>query len=204
MLINGFFIGSLIDYSSYKICKEERGNLKEFCKYLKEIPLRRTILYALVAAVYYLLYLRYKLSMDFFKYYVTVPIFIVIAIVDLKTRNIYFITTFIAGVISILFIVMNYFNGIDIGSYILGGVGAGALSLLLAFIKVIGFGDVEIFLVCGLLMGGLNAVLIGIISVGICGIQALYLIITKKAEKNLRVAFAPYITTAFIAVIIFL
>lgn len=207
IFIFGLFVGSMVEWFSYKIPKEENdpvtSKIKKCFKYTKKLVSKRMIISSLIGSVYCMLYIKYKISIDFFRYSSVGTILFVVALIDYKTKNVYFSTTFIAGVLSIAFIIIGYLNGICIKSYVFGGISAGIVSMILAALNIIGWGDVEIFIVCGLLVGIYKVAIAAFISTVLCGVYGLYALIRKKDKKVLRVAFGPYIVFALIFVAVF-
>lgn len=207
IFILGFLIGNIVEWFSYKIPKEENApmtsNIKNCLKYVKRVINKHMIVSILIGTVYCILYLKYKLSIDFFRYSSGCTILFVVALIDYKTKDVYFSTTCAAAVLSIVFIIIGYMNGISIKSYVIGGISAGIFSGILAALSVIGWGDVEIFIVCGFLVGIYKLSIAAFISIVLCGGYGIYILIRKKDKKGLRVAFGPYIILALMFVIIF-
>ncbi|MCD2345098.1 prepilin peptidase [Clostridium guangxiense] len=207
IFIFGLFIGSMVEWFSYKIPKEENGpmksNIEKCFKYARRVFNKRTIISILIGSVYCMLYFKYKFSIDFFRYTSVCTILFVVALIDYKTKDVYFSTTCIAAVLSIAFIIIGYFNGVNIKSYVFAGIAAGIFSTILAALNVIGWGDVEIFIVCGLLVGVYKVAVVVFISIVLCGVYGIYILIRKNNKKGLRVAFGPYIVVALMLVIIF-
>lgn len=208
IFILGFFIGSMTEWFAYKIPKEEnetmKRSFKKCYKYAKRVINKRMIISILIGIVYCMFYFRYKFSIDFFRYSSVCAILFVVALIDYKTKDVYFSTTFIAAVLSIAFIIIGYINGISIRSYVFAGISAGIVSGILAALNVIGWGDVDIFIVCGLLVGMYKVAIVAFISIVLCGVYGMYILIRKKDKKGLRVAFGPYIIFALVSTIIFI
>lgn len=207
IFVFGLFIGSMVQWFAYKIPKEENqpmsSNIKKCYKYARKVANKRTIVSILIGTVYCMLYLKYKLSLDFFRYSSVCTILFVVALIDHRTKAVYFSTTCIAAVLSIAFIIIGYLNGIGIKSYVFAGISSGIVSAILAVLNVIGWGDVEIFIVCGLLVGVYKISIVAFVSIVLCGIYGICILIIKKDKKGLRVAFGPYIIFALTAVAIF-
>lgn len=206
IFIFGLFIGSMVEWFSYKIPKEENdpmiSKIKEYFKYTKKMVNKRMIV-SIIGSMYCMLYINYKFSIDFFRYSSVCTVLFVVALIDYKTKNVYFLTTCIAAILSIVFIIIGYLNGIDIKSYVFAGISAGVFSGIPAALNVIGWGDVEIFIICGLLVGMYKVAIVTFISIILCGIYGICIFIIKKDRKGLRVAFGPYIIFSLILVIIF-
>lgn len=207
IFVFGLFLGSMSQWFAYKVPKEEnesmKKSLKEFCKYAKKVANKRTIISILIGAVYCIFYFRYKLSIDFFRYSSVCTVLFVVALIDYKTKDVYFSTICIAAFLSIVFIIIGYIDGISIKSYIFAGISAGIFSTILAALNIIGWGDVEIFIVCGLLVGIYKVTIVIFISIILCGLFGIYTLARNRDKKKLRIAFGPYIIFALMFVIIF-
>lgn len=207
IFIFGLFVGSMSQWLAYKIPKEENetitSKIKKCFKYARKVANKRTIISILIGTVYCMLYINYKTGIDFFRYSSVCTILFVVALIDFKTKYVYFSTICIATALSIVFIIIGYLNGIGIKSYVFGGISAGIFSSILAALNVIGWGDVEIFIVCGLLVGIYKVAIVAFISIVLCGGYGIYILIRKKGKKGLRVAFGPYIVFALMLVTIF-
>ncbi|URZ05902.1 prepilin peptidase [Clostridium felsineum] len=207
IFIYGLLIGKIIEWFAYKIPKDEKGKeLKEGAlRYARRLFNKRTAIVILTAWFYSLLYLKYGISINFFKYCTVSSVLILIAIIDYKTKYVYFSTICVAVVLNLIFILAEFFYGADVKTYIMGALFALIVSTILAFLKVFGWGDVEIFFVCGLLTGLNKTIIIMVASIVICGLYGIYLMIKqRKILIKMRVAFGPYIVASLIATIIFL
>lgn|GEM_PF-3413760 len=207
IFVFGLFLGSMAQWFAYKIPKEDdetiTSKIKKCFKYTKKIANKRMIVSILIGTVYCMLYINYKLGIDFFRYSSVCTILFIVALIDYKTKDVYFSTICIAAALSIAFIIVGYLNGISIKSYVFAGVSVGIFSTTLAALNIIGWGDVEIFIVCGLLVGMYKLAIVVFISIVLCGGYGIYTLIRKNGKKGLRVAFGPYIVFALILVTIF-
>lgn len=207
IFIFGLFVGSMAQWLAHKIPKEENetitSKIKKCFKYARKVANKHTIISILIGTVYCMLYINYKPGIDFFRYSSVCTILFVVALIDFKTKYVYFSTMCIATALSIAFIILGYLGGISIKSYVFAGISAGIFSSILAALNVIGWGDVEIFIVCGLLVGMYKLVIVAFISIVLCGGYGIYTLIRKKGKEGLRVAFGPYIVFALMLVTIF-
>ncbi|WP_234121508.1 prepilin peptidase [Clostridium hydrogenum] len=205
IFICGFFAASILEWIAYKVPKEEKVSLKDklknYCRYAKKITNKYAIIACLMGIVYCMFYVKYKVSIDFLRYSLVCSVLFIVAIIDYKTQNVYFSTTASAAVLSIIFILLNYMNGRSIKTYIFGGIAIGIFSSILAVLNVIGWGDVEILIVCGLLVGTYKVIIVAFISIILCGGYGVFNMI-RKDSKVLRTAFGPYILISLIGVII--
>ncbi|URZ15433.1 prepilin peptidase [Clostridium felsineum] len=207
IFICGLFCGSMIEWVARKVPKEKKGDelRKDAFRYIKRLINRRIIVTFSIGLIYCAFYLKYKVSIDFLKYCAVSSVLILIAIIDYKTKYVYFSTILVALVINSIFIFVEFFNGTDIKVYVMGAVFALVVSTILAFLKVFGWGDVEIFLVCGLLTGLNNTAIIMLDSIVICGLYGIYLMLKeRKILIKMRVAFGPYIVASLLFTIMIL
>lgn len=207
IFVCGLFCGSIIEWLARKIPKEEKGDKlrKGAFKYIKRLIDKRIIVTFSIGLIYCVFYLKYGISIDFFKYCVVSSVLLLIAVIDYRTKYVYFSTIILAAVLNLIFISVEFFNGVDVKTYVMGAVFALVVSTILAFLKVFGYGDVEIFFMCGLLTGFNKTVIIMLTSIVICGLYGLFLIIKeRKILIRKRVAFGPYIVAALLSTIIFL
>ncbi|PJI06575.1 MULTISPECIES: prepilin peptidase [Clostridium] len=207
IFICGLFCGSIIEWIAWKVPKEEKGDKlrKGIFKYIKKLINKRTIVIALIGVIYCIFYLKYGISIDFFKYCTECSVLLLIAFIDYRTKYVYFSTILTAAVLNFMFIGLEFLYRVDVKTYIMGAVFALVVSIILSSLKVFGWGDVEIFFVCGLLTGLNKTVIIMLTSIVICGLYGIYLMIKeRKILKKMRVAFGPYIVATLLFTIIFL
>lgn len=166
------------------------------CKYCNEkISIRYPFIESLNAILYLLVYLKFGLTLITLKYCILVSILIVIGMIDYDTQFVFTSTTIFAGIIAVIFIVVQaiiYKSGVI--DLILGGaIGFGIIGLIVFLTKGMGEGDIEIAAVCGLFLGikGISlGLFLAIILGGIVGIIILALKLKKAKEK---IAFGPFI-----------
>lgn len=84
---------------------------------------------------------------------------------------------------------------IEINNRIIGMVSVSGFMLVmtLAIPDCFGGGDMKLMFVCGFMLGWVNTLLAGFISLLIGGVYACYLIIRKKAKEQVHMAFGPYL-----------
>ena len=170
--------------------------LRGKCRYCNEkISIRYPIIESLNGILYLLVYLKFGLTLITLKYCILVSILIVIGMIDYDTQFVFTSTTIFAGIIAVIFIVVEavvYKSGVI--DLILGGaIGFGIIGLIVFLTKGMGEGDIEIAAVCGLFLGvkGISlGLFLAIILGGIVGIIILALKLKKAKEK---IAFGPFI-----------
>ena len=203
----GLFCGSIIKWLAWKVPKEEKDDKlrKDVVIYIKELVNKRTIIASFVGLIYCIFYLKYGITIYFFKYCVVGSVLLLIAIIDYRTKYVYFSTICVSVILNLGFIGIELFNGAGVKTYIMGALFVLVVSTILSFLKVFGLGDVEIFFVCGLLTGLYKTVIIMLVSIVICGLYGIYIVVKeRKILIKMRVAFGPYIVAALLFTIIFL
>lgn len=170
--------------------------LRGKCRYCnEEISIRYPLIESLNGILYLLVYLKFGLTLIALKYCILVSILIVIGMIDYDTQFVFTSTTIFAGIIALIFIIVQavvYESGVI--DLILGGaLGFGIIGLIVFLTKGMGEGDIEIAAVCGLFLGvkGISlGLFLAIILGGIVGIIILALKLKKAKEK---IAFGPFI-----------
>jgi leader peptidase (prepilin peptidase)/N-methyltransferase len=179
--------------------------LKGKCKYCGEkISPRYAIVELLTASIFLALYFTYGLTLEFVKFVVLASFLIIIGLIDYDTTDVYSVTTYLAIFVGIIFIIISFFLGLDIKTFVFGALlGGGVITLIILLTKGMGWGDVEICLLGGLYLGLSNTVLMLMLSFIVGGIVGILLIATKKKTKKDYIPFGPYIALAAIVVSIF-
>jgi len=140
------------------------------------------------------LYLMYGLSWSLAFYLIIFSILLVVFVYDLKTQTVPEIVVWLAVVISLLG--GAYFGGFTLLSMIYGGIiGGGFLFLLVYFSKErwMGWGDVKIGLILGLLTGYPNAIFALFFAFILGSIFGLALMYFQKKTIQTAIPFAPFI-----------
>lgn len=139
---------------------------------------------------------KYKLSIAFVFYYITIVYLIITAYIDFKTRYIYTIINVFFGIISFLFLMYLISINIDIRDSIRGIFLTVIISVLFSKLKVWNWGDTEMFIVIAPIIatGGSIYILFNFfISMILSSISAIITFIFKGFKMQSRQAFAPYI-----------
>jgi len=140
------------------------------------------------------LYLMYGLSWSWVFYALVFSILLVIFVYDLKTLTVPEVIVWVAVVLALLG--GAYFGGFTLLSQIFGGiVGGGFLFLLVYFSKEkwMGWGDVKIGLILGLLTGYPNAIFALFFAFILGSIVGLGLIYFQRKTLKTAIAFAPFL-----------
>ncbi len=140
------------------------------------------------------LYLVYGLSWSLFFYLIIFSILLVIFVYDLKTQTVPEIIVWTAVIFTFLF--GWYFNGYGFVNMLLGGLVGGGFLWLLVYIskeKWMGWGDVKIGLILGLLTGYPNAIFALFFAFIFGSIIGLALIFFKRKTLKTAIPFAPFL-----------
>lgn len=181
--------------------KKISENVKDIRKIIKKSLNKQTLIIFIIGIVYCLIFNRFKISFDFIRYILIISLIIITGLIDYKTRyvNVKIVySCYLILAFSILIELLIYHNVSLVKSQLDGGIIALIFSTILALTNGMGWGDVEIFFICGLLLG-LNR-LIGLIFLTLLlfMIHGTFLIIKNRKIKGVKVAFVPYITVALI------
>ncbi len=231
ILVLGLLIGSFLNVCIYRIprgesiayppshCTNCGNNIKSYdlipvisyvfflkgkCRYCGEkISIRYPLIELFTGVVFMLTYEYYGMSMEFIKFAVLSCFLIVIGMIDFDTTDVYFKTTMSGIIVGIVFLIVYYFNGYNIWTYILGAlIGGGFISLIILITGGMGWGDAEICFLTGLYLGWKLTVLMLFLSIILGAVIGILLIATKKKSKKDYIPFGPYIALgAMIAVI---
>lgn len=179
--------------------------LKGRCRYCGEKISPRYALIELFTGIAFLwLFLTYGISVECLKDMVLISFLIVISMIDYDTTDVYSMTTYSGIAVGVIFILINYFMGLQVKSYIYGGILAGVtIALIIIFTGGMGWGDFEIALMCGLYLGFEKSIVLLFSSFIIGGIVGAFLILAKKKTKNDYIPFGPSIASAALFTILF-
>lgn len=175
--------------------------LRGKCRYCnKHIPIRYPIVELVTGLLYVMIYIKFGFGIEFAKYIVFTSIMIVIGMIDLDTTDVYFKISVIGVFLAVIFLAVYHYNGLSIINYIYGGALGGGL---LAFIIVVtkggmGWGDMEICLICGLFLGFKLTFVMLFFSFIIGALIGVLLILSKKKSAKDYIPFGPFVAIAAI------
>ncbi|WP_446897727.1 prepilin peptidase [Clostridium sp. LBM24168] len=174
--------------------------LKGKCRYCgNEISLQYFIIEIITGILFFLLYIRYGFSFIFFKYAAFLSIVFLIAIIDIYTMNVYFNTIIMGIVVSIIFLLVEYYIGYDIRTFIYGGITAGLfICCLVIFTGGMGLGDAEVCIIAGLFLGFKLVLLMIIISFLLGTLMGIILIVLNIKSRKDFIPFIPFIMVSSI------
>ena len=224
VFVFGLIIGSFLNVCIYRIPREESiafppshcTNCNAKIKWYDLIPVvsyimlrgkcrhcgeKISIIYPIIeilnALLWVITYLNYGFALSFFKYIFLISLFIVIALIDYNTQDIYF-NTIIVGIIgAICFIIIEsifYKNVYQILNYALGGlISSGIICIIILITKGMGWGDAEMCLIAGLFLGFPESLFMLLISFVVGGIISVLLLALNKKKRKDAIAFGPFI-----------
>jgi leader peptidase (prepilin peptidase)/N-methyltransferase len=175
------------------------------CRYCKQsFSARYAIVELMTGIIYAALFITYGFTFVFVKYIVLSSFLIVIGLIDFDTTDVYFTTT-ISGIITgIAFTVIGYFTGYGFMQYFWGALlGGGLITAIILLTKGMGWGDVEICLLCGVFIGLKLMIVTLFFSFVFGGIIGVLLIITKKKSRKDYMPFGPYIALGAIVAMLY-
>jgi leader peptidase (prepilin peptidase)/N-methyltransferase len=180
--------------------------LRGKCRYCgSKISVRYFFIEFLNAVIYILIYFRYGLSFEFFKYCILASFMIVIAVIDYKTTDVYSSITYAGlGVGCIFLIFGKIFLNAEILTYIYGIVLSILITgLIIILTKGMGTGDIEIYAIGALFMGFKLTILMFFVSIILGGVIGIILIMMSKKTKKDYIPFGPMICAASMICILF-
>ncbi|MDF2673857.1 MAG: putative bifunctional type leader peptidase/N-methyltransferase, partial [Clostridiales bacterium] len=169
-----------------------------------KISIRYPFVEFLVGLLFLALYITYGVSFELLKFMILIPFIIVIGLIDLETTDVYFKTTLSGSLAGLILLFIGYYLGLGFWKYIFGALlGAGIITLIVILTRGMGWGDVEICLLCGIYLGLRLTLLMLFISFVLGGVIGLLLIILKKKSSKDYIPFGPFITLAALFCIFF-
>jgi leader peptidase (prepilin peptidase)/N-methyltransferase len=236
IFILGLLIGSFLNVCIYRIPREENiayppshcttcGNdiksydlipvlswifLRGKCRNCSEkISIRYALVELTTAVLFLLTYFQYGVSIYLARFLILIPFLIVIAMIDYDTMEVYTTTTWLAIVIGIVLLGVNFYLGEPVAAYVYGGLlGAGTITFIILLSKLLlgtegmGWGDAEICGLCGLFLGFKLTLMMLFFSFIIGGAIGVYLLKFKKKNGRSEMAFGPSIIMAAFFMII--
>lgn len=178
----------LVPFLSFFILRARCRNCGE------KISIQYPLVEGFTGLLFAFLYLMYGLSLSLFFYLVIFSILLVVFVYDLKTQTVPEILVWTA--LAIAFVFGWYFNAYGFINMLLGGLVGGGFLWLLVYIskeKWMGWGDVKIGLILGLLTGYPNAIFALFFAFILGSIVGLILILFKGKTLKTAIPFAPFL-----------
>lgn len=181
--------------------------LKGKCRYCNtKVSKQYPLVEAFTGVLFLVLFIKFGLTLEFFKFISLTAILIVIGIIDYKTQFVYTSNIILGIIFGVLFIIIKLFTGGDINLINIAlGVIIPALILLIIVVttNAMGMGDVEIIFMVGFFLNMKLNLLNLFLSIVLGGIAAIYLMISKKKSGKEEMAFGPYIAISTYITILF-
>ena len=203
----GFILGLAAErVAQIFILEESTKNFKKLIiSLISQHYSKATVLIPVIAAlISLLLYIKYGLTLIFFKFLCFMTMMILIGYIDFKTTYVYRMITLMTASVGVIFMTLESWKLQTFPfDYLLGAlIGFLVIGLIVFITRSMGEGDIEIAAICGLFLGTIGSMLtlfLGIVFGGIGG--AVLLARQAKGLKD-EMAFGPYLVTgAFIAML---
>lgn len=178
--------------------------LKGKCRNCKEkISLRYPLIEILTGILYVFVYIKYGITLEFFKYTAFISILLVAGIIDFYTGQVYFNITGIGITVAVLFLVLQYCAGCSVANYIYAAIGSVTIIFIIIFVTgSMGYGDAEIFFLSGLFLGIKLTICLIVCSFLFGSLGGIILIIFQKKSKKDYIPFIPFITLSLVFTIL--
>jgi leader peptidase (prepilin peptidase)/N-methyltransferase len=169
----------------------------------EKISIRYAMVELVTGMLFLLAYYQYGASIYLLRYLILIPFLIVIAMIDYDTMEVYTTTTWLAIAVGIVLLMVNFYLGESVVTYIYGGLlGAGTIIFIILLSKLLlgtegmGWGDAEICGLCGVFLGFKLTLLMLFFSFIIGGVIGVYLLRFKKKNGRSEMPFGPSIIMA--------
>ncbi|MBU5268597.1 prepilin peptidase [Clostridium cochlearium] len=165
-----------------------------------KIPIQYLLIEFFTGSMFLLLYFKYELSFEFIKYCIFICFLIIVAIIDFKTKYVYFntILTIIFLRIGLFFMEGDKINFIFYNYFLAGFMPALIICIIILLTNGMGWGDVEVIFISGVFLGLKHCFLLLFLSFFIGAIISIILMITKVKSRKDAIAFVPYIAISSI------
>ncbi|MGL4656661.1 MAG: prepilin peptidase [Sarcina sp.] len=182
------------------------------CRYCgAKVSFRYPLVEFMTGILVTVVYLKFGLGYEFFKYALLVFFLIVIALIDFDTTDVYSVTTIPIIVIGTIFIFLESFNGAVgvsgfLKNFFIGMLGAIICAVVIGaicyFTGGMGEGDIEIAVLGGVFLGWQLSIFMILFSFIIGAINGGILILSKKKKRTDYMPFGPSIAISIYMVLI--
>lgn len=233
VFLGGLIIGSFLNVCIFRIVEEESVvfpashcktcntklkakdlipifsflSLRGKCRYCKEeISVQYPLVELITAILFMIIYLKFGVSLEFFKFAIFTAILLVTGIIDYKTQYIYFEVILTGLIFGILFLMIAFFleGNLELKNILLSAViPSSFLASIILMTNGMGWGDVELVFIIGVFLELKLNLLSLFISVILAGLYAIYLLLFKKKDRKHSIAFAPYIAVSVFITMLF-
>ena len=200
----GMFLGQFMNWVNIRFAHHKKVFCKElFTQYIPNQKLNMFLMFSIMALYVAILYL-FGLNLVTLKYLLLTPLLISVLTIDFKEHIIPDRLILILFEIGMIFSIIEGFDSLNIFvDRILGMViGFGIFGIitliggLLAKKKAMGYGDVKLMAVLGLIFGEIGILMIIVIAFLIAALVSIVLLVAKKKKFTEYIAFGPYISIA--------
>lgn len=179
------------------------------------VEIKRMLVVVITAAVFILLFIKYRLTADFVFFAYLLSILVIMVFVDIETKTISngLVLAGLAGSIAAfiynMFLPLKIYGGEEWWEPLLGLLPGSGLLFLIALLgaivykndEVMGMGDVKIFAPVGVFLGWKMCAMALIISMFLGGLTSILLIILRIKKRKDTIPFGPFIAVATFIVI---
>lgn len=181
-------------------------NLRGKCRYCNtKISMQYLLIEIFTGIMFLVLNHKYQFSFEFIKYSIFICFLIIVSVIDIKTKYVYFNTIFITICLRIIifFLEGDKINFIFYNYFLAGFIPALMISIIILITNGMGWGDVEVIFIAGLFLGIKLCLLLIFLSFFIGAIISITLMVAKIKTRKDIIAFVPYIAVASIICIVY-
>lgn len=205
----GGLVGQVIDYLNVAFLNERKILSKDTIKEYKKVCKINYKLIIINIALYIALLYNFKLSLDFLRFAILVPMLISAFVIDYKIQIIPNRLNFTMFEVGIIFAFIFGIQNLNVAKdMLLGMLVGGGIFLLITLIggliagkEAMGLGDVKLMGALGLYFGIVDISLISVLSFLIGAIVSIVILIAKKNREDGYIPFGPFIVLATITAI---
>jgi len=169
-----------------------------------KISIRYPIIELTTGILFFLIYLKFDLTVDLIKFAILSCFLIVIGMIDLDTTDVYLKTTLPGIIVGVVFMIMAFVNGSSYLTFVWGALLAGGLiALIILLTHGMGWGDFEICILSGVFLGFQSSIVMLFFSFVLGGIIGILLLVTKKKGRKDQIPFGPFIVLGTIIAMFF-
>lgn len=174
--------------------------LRGKCAYCHdEISPRYPLIEALNALIYFLLYLKYGMSIEAVLLALFSSVMLVVAMIDYDNMDVYLSTLIPGGVLAALYMLNGYLEGEAMLSHVLTALtGMGFILLVILVTRGgMGGGDIWILGLIGLILGPLHTLLSFFLTSIIGGALAVFILLSGRKKRKEGIPFGPLLIIGF-------
>lgn len=156
------------------------------------------ILVSAVSSIFIgILYLKYAFTFPFIKYLFIMTYLIVTGYIDSHSRNVYTFISYIFLFIGLIFLGIDImYNSAAFQIYLIGSIGSLIICSSIAALKLLGWGDVEVFVIASIYIGGFISIMNIFLALSLAGIGTIYKLLRRKVKLSDRGTLCPYIAVS--------